>query len=95
DAATPILLMAADLSPTWRGYVSLLGWAVRDDNVSTPLMMRVDGEERVRVPAGEFDCWRIAITGGTGAQRFWVRKSDGLGIRVVAAGREIVLAEER
>jgi len=80
DAMAPLALLGTALTSTWRGEVSLLGWAVRSNDVFAPVTLAVEGEERITVPAGTFDCWRIAL--GVFGQRktYWVRKSDGLGI---------------
>jgi hypothetical protein len=101
-AFAPVCLAGVAMGSGWRGSVAVLGWAVRDDDVFTPLAMRVDGEEMVRVPAGAYPCWRIAVDLPQGRHQWhWVRKSDGLGIRMVdstnagARGvREIVLRSE-
>ncbi|HKN64977.1 MAG TPA: zf-HC2 domain-containing protein [Gemmatimonadaceae bacterium] len=81
DAMAPVVLLGAQLTALWKGEVSLLGWAVRSNDVFAPVTLAVEGEERITVPAGSFDCWRIAL--GVFGQRktYWVRKSDGLGIR--------------
>jgi hypothetical protein len=101
DGFVPISHMAVALHPTWTGSVSVLGWAVRDYDVFVPVDLRVDGEETVRVPAGEFACWRIAIRYRGRSQWYWVRKSDGIGVRaldstdVATRGvREMVLIAE-
>jgi len=86
----------------WRGSASVLGWAVRNNDVFTPVTMRVDGEEMVRVPAGTFACWRMSLDAGAGhRQWYWVRQRDGIGVRGVdstwAGGRgvrELVLTSE-
>jgi hypothetical protein len=101
DAIAPIYMMGVDFSRAWTGRFTMLGWAVRDDDVSITIDLRVDGEEVVRVPAGTFDCWRIAIDVLGTRQWYWVRKSDGLGIKSRATGprgegvRENVLVEVR
>ena len=81
DAMAPVALLGAPLTRTWKGELSLLGWAVRSNDVFAPVTLAVDGEERITVPAGTFDCWRIAL--GVFGQRktYWVRKSDGVGLR--------------
>ena len=81
DAMAPVALLGAPLTPTWKGEVSLLGWAVRSNDVFAPVTLAVEGEERITVLGGTFDCWRITL--GVFGQRkiYWVRKSDGLGIR--------------
>jgi hypothetical protein len=95
DAIAPIYMMGVGLRAGWRGRLATLGWAVRDNDIAMPIEMRVDGEETVRVPAGEFACWRIAIDIAGKRQWYWVRKSDGLGIRSrVGSDREIVLETE-
>ena len=44
--------------------------------------LRVVGEETIRVPAGEFDCWRVAMGAGpTGFQTLWVSKAERLLVR--------------
>jgi hypothetical protein len=109
-AALPLALAGVSLQPGFRGTLSVLGWAVRDDDVFTPLELRVEGEERVRVPAGTFDCWRLSIRFGGTRVLYWARKSDGFGVRArsetygtrppsaespkVKAIRETVLARE-
>ena len=95
DALAPVLLGATTLGPEWRGRLSILGWAVRDGDVSFPARLRVVGEERVTVPAGAFDCWKVAVEASLGMQTYWVRKSDGVGVRALLvrgdAIRELVL----
>jgi hypothetical protein len=99
DAAGPLLLSAVELDADWSASASVLGWAVRDDNVFVPIEMRVVGEEVVSVPAGRFDCWRILIRYGNHAISYWARKSDGVGVRnmdIDPSGltREVVLVRE-
>ena len=81
DAMAPVTLLGVPLGPTWKGEVSLLGWAVRSNDVFAAVTLAVDGEERVTVPAGSFDCWRIALGVFGQHKTYWVRKSDGLGVR--------------
>jgi hypothetical protein len=83
DAFAPIALMSAPISSTWSGSAALLGWAVVPRDVFVPIELRVEGEERLTVPAGTFDCWRISIRIGGGEISYWVRRSDGLGVRVL------------
>jgi hypothetical protein len=40
-----------------------------------PLKLRVTGEERLEVPAGRFDCWRIEVTGPGVDEQYWVSKN--------------------
>lgn len=95
-----IFLMGVSLHPGWSGSLSLLGWAVRDDDVFVPIRMRVEGEETIRVPAGAFACWRMVLEHSGRRQHYWVRQSDGLGVRLldstdtrIKGVREVVLIE--
>ncbi|HJQ21400.1 MAG TPA: hypothetical protein VJ867_13715 [Gemmatimonadaceae bacterium] len=83
DRFVPMLLGAVDVRPGWSGSVSVLGWAVRDDDVFMPVELRVVGSERVTVPAGTFDCWRILIRARGRDILYWSRKTDGVGVRLV------------
>lgn len=83
DAMGPIALMGTPLSLTWKRSASLLGWAVIPKDIFYPFELRVEGEERVKVPAGTFDCWRISIRLPEKQITYWARKSDGLGVRVL------------
>jgi hypothetical protein len=96
DVLAPVLLTAVPLDTAWAGSLSLLGWAVVDGDVFSRLGLRVTGAERVTVPAGTFDCWRLAVTAGGRTVTHWVRKSDGLGVKVHepragGGAREVVL----
>jgi hypothetical protein len=90
DALAPLLLGATGLGPAWRGRFSILGWAVRNGDVSFPAMLRVAGAERVTVPAGTFDCWKLSVDAGIGMQTYWVRKSDGVGVRALFESEGVV-----
>ena len=53
-----------------------------EGTTSAPSAPRPPRAERVRVPAGEFDCWRLSIQFDGHKLSYWVRKSDGLGVRL-------------
>jgi hypothetical protein len=103
QAFVPLYGIGVAFDRSWSGSLSMLGWAVRDDDVFSSMAMRVDGDEVVRVPAGAFPCWRIGIDFASGQHVwYWVRKSDGLAVRSLdsteARGRgvrETVLSGER
>jgi hypothetical protein len=63
---------------------------VRNGDVSFPAMLRVAGAERVTVPAGTFDCWKLSVDAGIGMQTYWVRKSDGVGVRALFESEGVV-----
>jgi hypothetical protein len=91
DALSPVLLMAVPLRLGWAGSVSMLRWGIEDDDVASRVALRVSGEESVTVPAGTFDCWRLTVVVDGRALVHWVRKSDGLAVKVSEPGREVVL----
>jgi hypothetical protein len=100
DSFMPLFFAATPLHLNWRGSASLLGWAVIPNDVFVPMTMRVDGDERVTVPAGTFDCWRISIGVADRTISYWARKSDGLGVRMysdskITGTREVVLTSIR
>lgn len=101
EAMSPVMLTAVDLTMGWRHSLSLLGWAVHPSDLYSPVELRVVGAERIMVPAGSFDCWRLSLETGTHHITYWVRKSDGLGIlsrdeskRAGKGVREMVLVRE-
>lgn len=97
DSFAPLFLMGVELHAGWKGRVSVLGWAVRNDDVLVPIQLAVVGEETVRVPAGEIACWRLSLQVNGHTQDYWVRKTDGLAVRSLRSGegatpsRELVL----
>lgn len=98
DAVAPVTLGAVAIRSGWSGSASMLGWAVRDDDVFTPIDLRVDGSQTVTVPAGRYDCWRLSIRFTGHMMTYWIRKSDGVGVRGLekeASGvtREVVLVK--
>src|SRR6185436_4846570 len=50
-------------------------------NTVVPTRMAVIGEDRVRVPAGTFDCWVVSVRADPGRGLFWVTKSDPIVVR--------------
>ena len=99
DPIAPVFHSGVTMGRDWKGSIALLGWVVRDDDVFRSVIMRVDGEDTVRVPAGEFDCWRVVIHLASGQRVwYWVRKADGLGVRTLdstpARTRDVVLTAE-
>jgi hypothetical protein len=95
------LLRSVHLHAQWRGKAAVVGWgAVRSDLVY-PVSLAVTGEERIRIPAGSFDCWRLSLSDMRHVQTLWVRKSDQLPIllrdttRTPGQLREAVLVSVR
>src|ERR1051325_11156017 len=72
------LFQLPPLERAWRGSV-YLPWrtGTHGERVSYyPLDLHVDGEERVSVPAGSFDAWRVAVHGRRSTMTVWVSKSS-------------------
>ena len=98
DSFAPLTLMGLPLQRQWNASISVVGWAVVSRDVFIPIELRVVGEEFVRVPAGRFDCWRLSVRFFGKEMSYWVRKSDGLGVRSLdesegraGPAREVVL----
>jgi hypothetical protein len=79
DAVAPIALVGVPITDQWRANVSVVGWAVRDYDVFTPVTLVVIGSEKYR----SFDCWKIRVIAGSHRRVEWVRKSDGIALRSV------------
>ena len=99
DALGPLWFMGVPLVAGAVFEQQLLGWAVVPNDVLMPLRLRVVGSERIDTPAGEFDCWKLAVTAGDETHYHWVRKSDHLGVltrRRMPNGttRELILLRE-
>lgn len=50
-------------------------------NASLPARLAVIGEDRVRVPAGTFDCWVVSVRADPGRSLYWVTKRDPIVVR--------------
>lgn len=75
-----LLLQALPLDREWLGSVYSVGLVGRDPGGAAivPLDLRVEGGERIEVPAGTFDCWRIvAHDGRERVLTFWASKDRG------------------
>jgi hypothetical protein len=72
------LLLAVKLRLDWRGSAVIVGWGGVPSDLIYPIELAVEGEERITVPAGTFDCWRLSLAGGRRHHLLWVRKSDQL-----------------
>ena len=75
-----LLLQILPLDRGWRGSVYSVGLIGRVPGASPfpPLDFRVVGSERIDVPAGKFDCWRVEMRiGDETAITLWARKERG------------------
>ncbi|MHB1311929.1 MAG: insulinase family protein [Gemmatimonadaceae bacterium] len=55
-----------------------------------PAVLTVAGEEKVKVAAGEFDAWKVELSGGEAPLTFWVQKGPvGRVLKIVPTGQPI------
>lgn len=80
SAAMDATLMALPLSAAWRDSAEMLlidsGGAAL-----TPVGFAIEGEERVAVPAGDFDCWIVSVETERASARLWVTKEGQIVVR--------------
>lgn len=89
-------LEAAELGPNWRGSLEIISapggfWASR-----FWLNFQVVGEERVTIPAGEFDTWKVQV-GEDIPFLLWVSKDGNKIVQVGTEGgkmREVLIQSE-
>ncbi|PYP68352.1 MAG: hypothetical protein DMD26_02235 [Gemmatimonadetes bacterium] len=74
------VLASLPLANGWRDSASVL---VVDAGgaASAPATLAVEGEERVTVPAGDFDCWIVSLETERGSERVWVTKQGQIVVR--------------
>jgi hypothetical protein len=75
------ILRLLPLSASWEDSAQVFT-ASLGANATVPTRLSVIGEDRVRLPAGTFDCWVVAVHGGDQARAlYWVTKSDPIVVR--------------
>src|SRR2546421_2830856 len=74
-----VLAQALPLDGAWRGSVYSANWVTATPTIPafTTLDLRVTGTERVTVPAGTFDCWRLEVREGEDKSVLWVSQDNG------------------
>jgi hypothetical protein len=60
------------LTSGWTGEASAL--ELGGEATFAPLKLSVTGDEQVEVPAGRFNCWRVAVKGPGIDEQYWVSK---------------------
>lgn len=70
------------LRTTWEDSTTTLS-VTAGSNTVMPTRIAVIGEDRVRVPAGTFDCWVVSVHADTAGGRglYWVTKQDPIVVR--------------
>jgi hypothetical protein len=71
------VLASLPLAAAWRDSAEMLlidsGGAAL-----TPVNLAIEGEERITVPAGDFDCWIVSLETERASARLWVTKQGQL-----------------
>ena len=87
SAAVDAALASLPLAAAWRDSAEMLlvdgGGAAL-----TAVSLSIEGEERITVPAGEFDCWVVSLETERASARLWVTK-----VGQVVARSEQILSE--
>ena len=89
------------LQSGWRGGAVIVGWGAVRSDLTYPIELAVEGDERITVPAGTFDCWRLSLVDRHHDLTMWVRKSDQLTVmsrdtsRTPGQLRQVVLVSTR
>jgi hypothetical protein len=80
SAMLETVLRLLPLQSTWEDSAATVSVTLGSNTV-VPTRMAVIGEDRVRVPAGTFDCWVVSVRADPGRGLFWVTKSDPIVVR--------------
>jgi hypothetical protein len=70
------------LNTAWEDSASTLSVTLSGHAV-VPTRLSVIGEDQIRVPAGTFDCWVVAVHADVSRGLFWVTKRDPMVVRSV------------
>ena len=78
--AMDVVIGALPLGAAWRDSATMI---VIDAGGSaiTPVSLSVEGEEKITVPAGEFDCWIVSIESERASARLWLTKQGQIVVR--------------
>lgn len=74
------MLRVLPLTTGWEDSASVLSVSV-SANSTLPARLSVIGEDRVRVPAGTFDCWVVSVRADPARGMYWVTKHDPMVVR--------------
>ena len=73
-------LRVLPLQMAWEDSTSTLSISLSSSSV-IPTRLSVIGEDRVRVPAGTYDCWVVAVHADPGRGLYWVSKQNPIIVR--------------
>jgi hypothetical protein len=82
SAMLETVLRLLPLTTGWEDSTTTLSIALNGNTV-IPTRLSVIGEDRVRVPAGTYDCWVVAVHADAGRGLYWVTKTDPIVVRSV------------
>jgi hypothetical protein len=74
------MLRLVPLETAWEDSATTLSVSLGGSTV-LPTRIAVIGDDRVRVPAGEFDCWVVAVHADPARGLYWVTKHDPVVVR--------------
>ena len=74
------VLRLLPLQTAWEDSIPTLSITVGSTAI-LPTRVAVIGEDRVRVPAGTFDCWVVSIHADQTKGLYWVTKTDPIVVR--------------
>jgi hypothetical protein len=81
SAMLETVLRTLPLRATWEDSATTLT-ASLNGTATLPTRIAVIGEDQVRLPAGTFDCWVVAVHAGETARGlYWVTKQDPMVVR--------------
>jgi hypothetical protein len=82
SAMLETVLRLLPLQVGWEDSTTTLSISLNGNSV-IPTRLSVIGEDRVRVPAGTYDCWVVAVHADAGRGLYWVTKTDPIVVRSV------------
>ena len=82
SAMLETVLRLLPLQTGWEDSTGTLSISLAGNTV-IPTRLSVIGEDRVRVPAGTYDCWVVAVHADAGRGMYWVTKTDPIVVRSV------------
>lgn len=69
-------ILLAHLFKTGKGSASAFNWYNAYDDEQSHIELSYQGEEKVTVPAGTFDTYKVRLLGGAPSQIFYISKED-------------------
>jgi len=80
SAMLETVLRVLPLRQAWEDSASVVS-VTAASNAVVPARLSVIAEDRVTVPAGEFDCWVVSVRADGGRSLYWISKQDPIVVR--------------